>query len=260
MSLFAIWGVGLGVTLLFMTVLWLVSLQLRDSSIVDIFWGPGFVILAFVYNFLAEDGLEARQWLVTAVVAIWGLRLGAYIFWRNKDKGEDYRYANWREQHGDLWWIRSYFQVFVLQGIVMWIVSVPLLAAQYSDTPDSLTVFDGMAVVVWLIGFIFEAGGDWQMARFKADPSNKGKVLDKGFWRYTRHPNYFGDSVQWWGFYLFALIAGGWWTIFSPILMTGLLLKVSGVAMLEKTLVESKPQYRDYIKRTSAFVPLPPRN
>ncbi|NDJ84530.1 MAG: DUF1295 domain-containing protein [Chloroflexi bacterium] len=242
-----------------MTALWLLSLAIKDSSIVDIFWGLGFVILAFVYNIFSEDGYALRKTLLTALVTIWGVRLAIYIAWRNLGKGEDYRYRNWREQAGESWWWKSYLRVFILQGIIMLIVSVPLLAAQHSGSPDSLTILDGLAVLIWAIGFAFEAGGDLQMALFKAKPDNKGKVLDSGFWRYTRHPNYFGDAVQWWAYFLVALAAGGWWSIFSPILMTFFLVRVSGVAMLEKTLVESKPKYRDYIKRTSAFVPMPPR-
>lgn len=254
----AIWAIGLVVTLGWVTLLWLVSLRLKDSSIIDIGWGPGFVILALVYSVLIEDSYSTRQLLVVVLVTVWGLRLGAHIFWRNKGKGEDPRYQKWRKAAGKAWWWQSYFQVFILQGAIMNIVAVPLLVAQYNTTAR-LTLIDGLALMIWLIGFIFEAGGDWQLTRFKANPANKGKVLDTGLWRYTRHPNYFGDACQWWGFYGFALAVGGWWSIFAPIIMTLLLLRVSGVALLEKSLVETKPQYRDYIQKTSAFIPRPPR-
>ncbi len=259
MGIGEIWSVGLLVIMGCMTLLWLWSLLLKDSSIIDVFWGPGFVVLAFIYNILAEDGFVLRKTLLTAMVTIWGVRLGGYILWRNWGHSEDFRYQQWRKAAGVQWWWRSFFKVFMLQGVLMVLISLPLLVAQYSDSPGRLTILDGVGVIVWGIGFIFEAGGDLQLARFKADPANKGKVLNRGFWKYTRHPNYFGDACQWWGFYLLALSAGGFWTILSPIIMTGLLMRVSGVALLEKTLVETKPQYRDYIERTSPFFPHPPR-
>jgi steroid 5-alpha reductase family enzyme len=259
MSVFTIFGIGALVVLACMIVLWIISLLLKDSSIVDIFWGLGFVILAVTY-FILTDGFFARKVLITALAAIWGLRLSIHIFLRNKGKGEDYRYQEMRANSGPKWWWWSFFQVFMFQGVLMLIISTPLLAAQFSPTPARLTVLDGLGAVVWVIGFIFEAGGDWQLARFKRDPENKGKVLRTGLWAYTRHPNYFGDATQWWGYFLIALAArGGFWTIFSPILMTVLLLRVSGVALLERSLAETKPQYRDYIESTSAFFPLPPR-
>ncbi|MBZ0301925.1 MAG: DUF1295 domain-containing protein, partial [Anaerolineae bacterium] len=172
----------------------------------------------------------------------------------------DYRYARWRAQSGRNWWWLSLFKVNLLQGLVLWIVAVPLIVTLHSPTPDSLTGLDFLGAVLWTIGFVFEAVGDWQLARFKADPAHQGQVLDRGLWRYTRHPNYFGDALVWWGFYSFALAVGGAWTIFSPALMTFLLVRVSGVAMLEQDLTNSKPQYHDYIRRTSAFFPLPPRD
>ena len=247
------------VILVLVTLLWLLSLRLRDASIVDIFWGTGFVIAGWVGFALTPEGYLPRKALIMALVTIWGLRLSLYILRRNWGKGEDPRYARWRREAGDAWWWRSYFKVFLLQGILLWIISAPLLAAQRGAMPSRLTVLDLAAVLVWAVGFFFEAGGDLQMARFKADPANTGKVLDSGVWRYTRHPNYFGDATQWWAYYLVATTAGGFYTIFSPILMTTLLLRVSGVALLERTLKETKPQYREYIETTSAFVPWFPR-
>ena len=138
-------------------------------------------------------------------------------------------------------------------------ISAPLLGAQAGPGTTRLTILDLAAAAVWALGFFFEAVGDWQMARFKADPGNRDRVLDRGVWRYTRHPNYFGDATQWWAYYLFSLAAGSFWTIFSPILMTTLLLRVSGVTMLENRLMETKPQYGEYVGRTSAFVPWFPR-
>ncbi len=260
MTFLEAYAVGGVVILAMMTLMWLLSLALKDSSIVDPFWGPGFVVTNWVYFALTPQGDPARKWLISILVTVWGLRLGGYLFWRNRGKGEDFRYRKWREQHGARWWWYSFLQVFLFQGVLMWVISAPLLAAQFSAQPAGLTLLDLLAVPVWAVGFFFEAVGDWQLARFKADPANKGKVFDRGVWRYTRHPNYFGDAVQWWGFYLVAAAAeGGFVTIFSPVLMTFLLLRVSGVAMLEDSLKETKPQYKEYVEKTSAFIPMPPR-
>ncbi len=249
----------LALILALMSLLWVASLALQDASIVDIFWGSGFVVAALVYFAQAPQGYPPRKLLIVALAAIWGLRLSIHIARRNLGRGEDYRYRRWREQHGANWWWRSLVQVFLLQGLLLWIISAPLLAAQASPTPARLTLLDGLGTLVWGVGFFFEAVGDWQLARFKRNPANRGKVLRTGLWRYTRHPNYFGDATQWWGFYLVALAADGWWTVFSPVLMTVLLVRVSGVALLEKDLKASKPEYRDYLRTTSAFIPLPPK-
>ena len=246
----------LGLVILgFMILLWLVSLMLKNSSIVDIFWGTGFVIVTWAAFLLTPDGFAPRKWLLSVLVTIWGLRLSLHILIRNWGKPEDFRYQAWRKEAGAAWWWRSFFKVFLLQGILLWIVSAPLLAAQIRAQPDRLTWVDYAAIPVWLIGFFFEAAGDFQLARFKANPANKGKVLQSGVWHYTRHPNYFGDAAQWWAYYLIALAAGGWWTIFSPILMTTLLMRVSGVTLLEKTLKEEKPGYKEYAETTSEFIP-----
>ena len=255
-SLFLILG---SVILGMMILLWLLSLVLKNSSIVDIFWGTGFVIVTWMAFFLTPDGFAARKWLLAILVTIWGLRLSLHILRRIWRQPEDFRYQAWRAQAGAAWWWRSLFKVFLLQGVLLWIISTPLLAAQYSPQPAHLTWLDFLAIPIWLTGFIFEAVGDWQLARFKARSDNKGKVLKTGVWRYTRHPNYFGDAAQWWGYYLIALSAGGWWTIFSPILMTLLLMRVSGVTLLEKTLEEEKPGYKEYVETTSEFFPWFPR-
>ncbi len=238
-----------------MILLWLVSLALKNSSIVDIFWGTGFVVSAWVAFALTPDGLSARKLLLSGLVTLWGLRLSLHIGIRNWGKPEDFRYQKWRSEAGAAWWWRSFFKVFFLQGVLLWIISAPLLAAQYNAQPNALTLFDYIAIPIWLIGFGFEAAGDWQLAQFKGISSNKGKLLNTGVWRYSRHPNYFGDAAQWWSYYLIALAAGGWWTIFSPIIMTGLLMRVSGVTLLEKTLKETKPGYQEYIETTSEFIP-----
>ena len=259
MAFLEAYAIGLLVVMGLMTLLWLISLALRNSSIVDPFWGTGFVVANWVYFALTPDGFPARKWLIAILVTVWGLRLSLHLLWRNWGKAEDFRYRKWREEAGEQWWWQSFFRVFVLQGLLLWIISAPLLAAQVGTTPDRLTVVGFLAIPVWLIGFIFESAGDLQLARFKSNPANKGKVLDTGVWRYTRHPNYFGDATQWWAYYLIATSAGGFWTIFSPVTMTLMLLRVSGVALLEKTLTTSKPGSKEYIESTNAFVPWFPR-
>lgn len=259
MTFIQIYGIVALIIFGLMTTIWIVSLALRDASIVDIFWGTGFVVAVWVTFALTPDGFPTRRWLISTLVTIWGLRLSLYILWRNWGKGEDFRYRKWRDEAGEKWWWRSFFKVFVLQGVLMWIISAPLLAAQVSPAPARLTLLDYAGVLVWAIGLFFEAAGDWQLARFKANPANKGKLLTTGVWRYTRHPNYFGDSAQWWGYYLIAAAAGGAWTIFGPAIMTYLLVRVSGAALLERSLKDSKPGYREYVKTTSAFIPWFPR-
>jgi len=242
-----------------MIVLWLASLALGDSSIVDIFWGAGFVLVSWVV-FIAADGLEVRRLLLVVLASVWGARLSIYLAWRNLGKGEDYRYVEMRERWGPSWWWRSLFQVFLLQGLLMWVVSLPLQAGQVPSGPD----LGWMALagsVVWLAGLLFEGIGDLQLARFKADEQNRGRVMDRGLWRYTRHPNYFGDFLVWWGLWLVAAEAtGAWWSAVGPLVMSVLLIRVSGVAMLEKTIAQRRPGYEDYVRRTSAFFPRPPRD
>lgn len=259
MSVLSIYGAGALVILGMMVALWLLSLRLKDASIVDIFWGAGFVISAWVYFFLTPDGYITRKFLVTLLATIWGLRLSIHILIRNWGHGEDFRYQKWREESGANWWWFSFFKVFLLQGFLMWIISIPLLASQTSPIPTRLIWLDYLGILLWGIGFFFEAVGDWQLSRFKANPANKGQLLKTGVWRYTRHPNYFGDAAQWWGFYLIAAAAGGFWSIFSPIIMTLLLRNVSGVSMLEKSLKESKPGYQEYMRTTNAFIPWFPK-
>lgn len=237
------------------TLLWILSLLLHDASIVDVFWGLGFVAVFWLGYAVTPQPHGARQLLVGLLVTIWGVRLAAHIARRNWGRGEDFRYARWREEAGGAWWWRSYFKVFFLQGAVLWLVSWPLFAVLAAGEQHALGWIDLLAMLVWVIGFIFEAGGDWQLRRFKQDPANKVRLLTGGLWRYTRHPNYFGDAVTWWGFYLFAVASGAWWTILSPLLMTFLLRRVSGVAMLERTLRQTKPEYRAYMARTNAFFP-----
>jgi steroid 5-alpha reductase family enzyme len=259
MTFLHVWLYTLPVILVMMTLLWVVSIIIKNVSIVDLFWGPGFVVAATTY-FLLTGGHTDRKAIVVVLTAMWGFRLGIHLALRNLGKGEDFRYREFRKKYGEnrYWWV-SFFQTFLLQGLLMWIISLPLLGAQYYSPDKAPGILDHVGILVWLTGFIFETGGDIQLTRFRSDISNKGKVLDTGFWRYTRHPNYFGDSAVWWGFMLISIAAGGYIAAIGGVIMTALIIKVSGVALLEKSLVDSKPQYRDYIERTSSFFPLPPK-
>ncbi len=248
--------IGFGVILTAATGGWLVSLLKRDVSIVDSLWSLMFLLAAVTYAVtLPETG--PRTALVLVLVALWALRLSGYITWRNWGEDEDRRYQKIRANNEPNFELKSLFIVFLLQAVIAWIVSLPLLAALASGAPIGLV--DYLGIALWIVGMIFEAGGDFQLARFKADPDNSGKVMDRGLWRYTRHPNYFGNACLWWGFGLIALAAGAWWALLAPIVMTFLLLKVSGVSLLEEDIGERRPKYADYIERTSAFFPLPPK-
>ncbi len=239
-----------------MALLWLVSLWRRDASIVDIWWGPGFALIAAVAFALGSGGDPARRALSLALVSLWGLRLGAHLLWRNWGAGEDYRYQAMRRRHGERFGLVSLGTVFGLQGFLAWIVSLPVQVVHVS-AGGALGALDALGAALTALGLGFEAVGDWQLARFKADPGNRGEVMDRGLWRYTRHPNYFGEFCVWWGFFLIALAAGAWWSVVGPLLISVLLLKVSGVTLLEQNIGERRPAYRDYIARTNAFFPGP---
>jgi steroid 5-alpha reductase family enzyme len=245
-----------------MLILWAISLRIADMSIVDIFWGPGFGIVALVgFALSADTGVEARRLLVTALTVVWGARLGGYLWVRNHGKGEDPRYtAMFRERiTRNLHW-HTLFKVFLLQGLLIWLISMPVQVAEFLVRPAQLGLPAFLGVVLWVIGFGFEAIGDRQLKRFKADPANRGRVLDHGLWRYTRHPNYFGNACLWWGLWLIA--CDGWsglWTGFAPLLMTHFLVNVTGKRLLESRLAQSRPAYAAYIARTSGFFPWPPK-
>jgi steroid 5-alpha reductase family enzyme len=255
----AVWLAGLAAAVALVTLVWIASLARRDASIIDIFWGPGFALLAWIYVVLG-DGWTTRGLLGAGLASLWGLRLGLHILARSRGKGEDYRYREMRARHGESFGRVSLVKVFLLQGVLMWLISAPLLQAAHAARPRVFTWLDGVAVCVVLVGFGFETVGDRQLARFRADPAQRGKVLQTGLWRYTRHPNYFGDAVVWWGLFLLGLATpGSWWTVFSPVIMTVLLVKVSGVGLLEQKLMRTKPGYAEYAARTNAFVPWFPR-
>jgi steroid 5-alpha reductase family enzyme len=216
-----------------------------------------FLLLAFAdLRGVATGGPRAA--LVLVLVAVWALRLSIYITWRNWGQGEDHRYQAIRARNQPGFAAKSLYLVFGLQALLAWIISVPLYGAILSDT--ALGWGDALGTGLWAAGFAFEAGGDWQLARFKAQPSNRGKVMDRGLWRYTRHPNYFGEFSIWWGYYAIAVAGGAWWSALGPLVMSVLLLRVSGVTLLEKDIGERRPGYADYIRRTNAFFPgLPKR-
>jgi steroid 5-alpha reductase family enzyme len=259
MSFLQIYLLALAAILVLMSVLWIISIPLKNVSIVDLFWGLGFVMVSFIY-FLLTDGTGTRKILLLILVSIWGLRLSVYLAWRNMGKGEDPRYRQFRKDYGEnrYWWV-SFFQTFLLQGLLMWLISAPLLGTYYYSSGSKLNILDYAGILVWLIGLLFEAGGDFQLARFRSDPANRGKVLNKGFWRFTRHPNYFGDAAVWCGYALLCLAAGSYVPVLGSMLMIALIIKVSGVALLEKTLVVTKPEYKEYIEKTSAFIPWIPK-
>jgi len=252
----ALAGLGLAVSL-FLCV-WVASLARRDASLIDRFWGAGFVLLAAFWAWTSPSGFDgADPRLAFAIAALWGIRLSLYLTWRNWGHGEDYRYAAMRRHHGDRFPIVSLCTVFLLQALLLWAIALPLLAlARAARPPAPFTLTAGL--LVFGAGFLFEVVADAQLTRHRADPRRTGP-LDRGLWRYSRHPNYFGEAVLWWGIWIIASSAGGAWTVFSPVLMTFLLLRVSGVALLEKRLREMKPGWDEYARRTSAFVPLPRR-
>lgn len=247
--------IGLLVVVAITTGIWIVSLNKRDASIVDLFWSVLFIAAGATYALMTDETNGTRTLLMLVLVTTWGLRLASYLTWRNWGEEEDFRYQAMRSKHGDRFPVSSLYRVFWFQAGLAWIVSAPLLAA--ADSTNSLGVFDFLGLAIWLAGFFFESFGDFQLAQFKANPENEGRVLDSGLWGLTRHPNYFGDFMVWWGFYLIAVSAGGWWSISGPIAMSILLLRVSGVAKLERTITSRRPEYAEYIENVNAFFPGP---
>ncbi len=257
MSSGAILLTNFGAVLLLQTIVWITSVRLRNAGLADVCWGTGFVVVAWLSVALAGSW-TLRGTVLASMATLWGLRLSAYLAWRNLGKGEDYRYRAMREQRPDTFWLTSLLTVFWLQGGLMWIVALPL---QWKPGLQvSSGVVPALGLVIWSCGWLCESIGDWQLARFKSRPENKGRVMQDGLWRYTRHPNYFGDFLVWWGIYLVAIGTDpAWWLVVSPLLMSFLLLRVSGVALLERTIGERRPEYQDYAQRTSSFIPWPPK-
>ena len=241
------------VVFLYVNLIHVLALLKKNNSIMDAAWGPGFVLLAWV-GLLRSGGTDARQLLMAVLVTVWGLRLCVHILVRNAGRGEDFRYRAWRQTWGRWFHVRSYLQIYLLQGAFLLVVALPILLVT-ARRGGPLGWLDAAGVAVWLTGFVFEAVGDFQLLRFLKDPANKGRIMRYGLWRYTRHPNYFGEATLWWGCFLIAVnVPGGWWALISPVVIDWLLLCVSGIPMLEAK-YKDRPEFQEYQKATSAFFP-----
>lgn len=241
----------------YFNLVFIVSLIKKRNDVADVAWGLGFVILVWA-AFLVSSDSSGRAWLANILVSVWGLRLASHIYTRNKGKAEDYRYLAWRKEWGKWFYLRSYFQVYILQGALLFLIAIPVLLIN-KEAGGKLNLFDALGVLVWILGFCFEAIGDAQLKKFIKDPANKGKLMQSGLWAYTRHPNYFGEVAQWWGLWLISLSTpNGWLGIIGPLTISFLILKVSGIPMLEKKMADN-PEFAEYKKRVSIFFPLPPK-
>jgi steroid 5-alpha reductase family enzyme len=250
-------GVASLILFFYMTALFFLALIRHDNSIADVAWGPGFVAVAWI-TLCINGPFTPRQLIAAAMISVWGLRLAIRIHLRNRGKGEDVRYRKWRESWGEHFIIRSYFQVFVLQGFILLLNIFPVLVIN-TYAAGKLGILDLGAVFLWVLGFCFESISDWQLDRFMANPSNRGNIMDRGLWRYSRHPNYFGEVMMWWGLYVVALsVPWGWISIIGPLTITATILFISGIPMTEK-LMESNPDFAAYKKRTSIFIPWFPK-
>ena len=247
----------LSIVFVYMSLWFLVSLLNKRNDVADVAWGLGFVLMAWTSFLLAGESVGLRGLLVCTLVSVWGIRLAWHIHHRNKGKTEDYRYLAWRKEWGKWFYLRSYLQVYLLQGALLFIIVLPVLLINKSAAAP-LGVLDVIGVAVWLFGFYFEAVGDAQLAKFIQNPANKGKLMQSGLWSYTRHPNYFGEVTQWWGLGIIALaVPNGWVGLIGPVMITYLILKVSGIPMLEKKM-ELHPDFASYKQRVSVFVPRTP--
>jgi steroid 5-alpha reductase family enzyme len=253
---FGLWFAALPVLIVAATVTWLISIPMRNVSIVDSLWSLMFFAAGVLYA-LGADPRSPRLAFVLWLVVLWAVRLSVYITARNVGKGEDHRYQEIRARNEPGFTWKSLYLVFWLQALLAWIISLPIFGAFSGNAP--LGFLDWLGIALWCVGFVFEAGGDWQLSRFKKNPANAGQVMNRGLWRYTRHPNYFGEFCIWWGFWLIALSAGAWWSLPGPLLISFLLLRVSGVTLLEKDIGNRRPQYADYVLKTNAFFPGRPR-
>lgn len=252
-------GVSAASILIMMLLVWLGSLYYRDASLVDRFWGLGFIVSSVSVAYFTGATHWSRQ-LLLIMVLLWGLRLSIYLTQRNWGGGEDHRYVAMRKRWGAAFTWKSLYIVYGFQALLLWLVVMPVSFALVDRPPNSLHWTQGLGFMMWFAGFYFELTADTQLTRFKADPANKGKVMQTGLWRYTRHPNYFGEALLWWGVYLFVCTGDlARWTMLSPALMHFLLVRVSGVPLTEKRLRHTRPEYADYVARTSAFIPRPPK-
>lgn len=238
---------------------WVVSLIKKNVTLADSLWGIGFVLIAWI-NFFGADGFWLRKLLLLILVTLWGLRLSIHLTWRNWGRGEDPRYRKWREDRKDDFWIVSLFKVFLLQALFIWTIALGYQYAQLSAIPGRFTWLDGIGTGIWIAGFLFESIGDWQLARFIKTPGNENKVMNKGLWAYTRHPNYFGECLMWWAIFFIALSTPkSFWTIISPLVISAVLLKMTGIPLTEKAIVDRLPEYENYIQNTNAFFPWFPK-
>ncbi len=245
-------AVGVYMTLWFAAAVWK-----KDNSLADVAWGPGFVLVAAV-SLALGPGISSRKILVSGLVLVWAVRLGAAVLTRDLRNGEDDRYAAWRRRWGR--WVvpRSFVQVFLLQGILLVVVGLPVIAVNASAAPP-LGWMDIAGAALWLAGFVLEVEADRELARFKRDSANRGRLLTGGLWRYSRHPNYFGEALMWWALFLLALpVPHAAWTVAGPVLITLLLRYVSGVPLIERK-HRGRPDFEAYARRTSVFIPRPPR-
>ena len=244
----------------FMTVGWGISLVRRNAGVADVLWGPGFVLVAWL-TFFQADGFFQRKLMLALLVTIWGMRLCVHIAARSRGKGEDPRYAAWRAQYGQKFWLVSLYRVFLVQALFLWVIALGVQYGQVAEQPARLTWLDAAGLLIWLAGLVIEAVADWQLRRFLAAPENRGRVMDQGLWHYSRHPNYFGETLIWWGIFVIVLaVPLGVLTIVSPLVITYTLLRLTGVSLMEETEFSDNPEYQAYIRRTSAFVPWFPRN
>ena len=259
LTLFKILLINLLAVLVMMFVGWLMSIIKKNVTLVDSLWGLGFVMIAWMTVWLTPDH-GPRQTVMAVMVTLWGLRLSSHLSWRNWGHGEDPRYGQWRETSGERFWLVSLFKVFLLQAIFLWLIALSLQIGQMSPIPPRLTAFDYAGIILWTVGFLFESVADWQLLKFKANPATKGQVMDRGLWAYSRHPNYFGEVLVWWGLFFMTLATpDSAWTIVSPVIITLVLLKMTGVPLTEKTIARTRPGYADYVRRTNAFIPGRPR-
>lgn len=250
-------GILAFVLFLYMNAWFVFSVIKKRNDVADVAWGIGFVFMAWI-SFFFGQAESIRGFLVGVLVSVWGIRLAWHIHVRNKGRVEDYRYAKWREEWGKWFFLRSYGQVYLLQGVLLFLVVLPVLFIN-KDAGRDFGLLDLVGLAVWILGFIFESVGDAQLARFIKNPANKGKLMKSGLWRYTRHPNYFGEVTLWWGIWIIALsMPFGFFSIIGPIMITFLILKVSGVPLLEKKMAEN-PEFSEYKRKTSVFLPLPPK-
>lgn len=248
----------LGIILLtYMTFWFVLSVIKKRNDVADVAWGLGFILMA--WSGMSLSNISLRGLVVNLLVTIWGVRLAFHIYKRNINKQEDYRYATWRKEWGKWFFIRSYFQVYILQGLLLYLIVQPVIFIHYHAS-NSLGFLDLIGLVIWIIGFYFEATGDAQLKAFISNPENKNKLMESGLWKYSRHPNYFGEVTQWWGLFVIACsLPGAAVTIMGPLTITILILFVSGIPLLEKKYA-GRTDFENYKKRTSVFFPLPPKS